>query len=230
MYSSEMVDWWVGRSLSYDYQEAYTNIAKIFPSDFRIFLDVGCGTGEVLKKIWRPYDKKTYLGTDASPKMIEIARCNLEKSGIPVKWISCIEDLSNEGEVNLLLDDISKSKIPNFFADLTSFTFPGIVHLYGESSSEEFYAIKGSILRETVKKTKFRGRHLWVDYDVNSESQDEEKNSPGLRKKIAKALGLKMKSFHFFENSSLWSDSNIDNSLNPGEKSGYGAVLSQRIK
>ena len=61
MYSSEMVDWWVGRSLSYDYQEAYTNIAKVSPSDFRIFLDVGCGTGEVLKRFGGLMIKKLIL-------------------------------------------------------------------------------------------------------------------------------------------------------------------------
>ena len=45
MYSDEQTVKWSERSFSPEYQEAYSNITGVFPSQWKTFLDVGCGTG-----------------------------------------------------------------------------------------------------------------------------------------------------------------------------------------
>lgn len=74
-------------------QSVYAKVAEtvsLQPND-RV-LDVGCGTGKVLLRLYQKYPKAQFFGVDLSEDMI--ARARQESSGAPIKFkIASAEDL-----------------------------------------------------------------------------------------------------------------------------------------
>jgi ubiquinone/menaquinone biosynthesis C-methylase UbiE len=109
---------------------------KMFPLDKGMsVLDVGCGTGTLLKL----YQKTgcTIVGIDASPSMLEIARAKLTK------------------RAELHLGDASNLPFPDELFDLTLAMF--ILH-------ETPASIRSSVIKEAKRVTKRSGRFLAIDY------------------------------------------------------------------
>lgn len=125
------VEWWLERSSSPEYQEAYDRIASSVPvSPGGVFLDVACGSGELLERM-RGKARKL-VGSDATKRMLEEAAQSLYRSGMPVEifdrsltraeW----EEEAGKDRVALYLDNILHTTLPEGFFDAGSFTFPDV--------------------------------------------------------------------------------------------------------
>jgi|TARA_Y100000310_G_scaffold135136_1_gene134005 cyclopropane fatty-acyl-phospholipid synthase-like methyltransferase len=119
MYSKDRIDWWQGRSSSPEYQLAYDNIARRIEIMEGTLVDVGCGGGEMIKRL-SPHCERI-IATDNSSDMLRIAESNLENLGI---------------RVQLIKDDIFYSKLPREISDMTLFVFPELISIGEDSPSD----------------------------------------------------------------------------------------------
>lgn len=62
------------------------NVLKTFPESLNSVLDLGCGTGNFLKKLEKRFEK--LVGIDISKDMIEVAKTNSQKARFFVKSIT----------------------------------------------------------------------------------------------------------------------------------------------
>ncbi len=182
MYPEERVQWWSELTKLQGHQTTYNNIANSISGKWRIFLDVGCGTGEILKRVYQQHPNKIYIGIDSSEKMIELAAENLHQEKIPFQIKIKLKKISAslEGKVLLVKDDITCSKIPSNFSDITLFSFPEVFSendlpsaakqnlivtscdKFNEMPSND-QARKLGFFAEVVKKTKINGRFISVE-------------------------------------------------------------------
>lgn len=145
------VDWWLGRMQSPEYQRAYDTISKtVSARDSDIFVEIGCGPGEMLRRI----RKGSVIGTDITLRMLQIAQRNLKSHGIePLVYSSPSEISALERGVSssasLVLDNYLRSGLPSSFVDKVLITFPEIS---GEGLMEFLYGKFGATNMQTVAK------------------------------------------------------------------------------
>ncbi len=235
MYSSERTEWWRKRTLDKAHQEAYNNIARFIPSKGKRFLDVGCGTGEILKRAWSETKYQLYVGTDATPEMIDISRENLHDLEINARIASRVgHALVGSRKVLLLHDDITNSKVPLNFADTTMIVFPEILLELGDStkefSSRELAFMKELTYNKITKRTKKGGKVITVAYDVGYKNpEEEESHLIDIVKVNFLFRGLELESHEFFESREIWNDAQ-GTTLKKGEIPGYRIFVSTRIR
>ncbi len=122
--------WWTERSKTPEYQAAYDNIAEAFPSLAKSAVDIGCGTGEVLRRIHGKAGK--VYGTDASREMLLLAQENLGMHGIDSRvYSSPLSRAEYEAEsiwerAALIVDNILHTQLPANYFDVSLLTFPDI--------------------------------------------------------------------------------------------------------
>lgn len=79
--------------------------------DLRI-LDIGCGTGQLIKEISEQYDKVNYLGIDVAANMINIAKQS--NSGENIKFKVCpVEKFKTEDKFDIIICTHSFPYFPN---------------------------------------------------------------------------------------------------------------------
>lgn len=127
----DKVDWWIRRSSSPEYQEAYDRIAGMTPvlTD-QIILDVGCGNGEMIRRLYGRARK--LVGSDISQGMLEVAAQNLTSNGVatevfdrPLRRDEWVDEIKRD-RVALYLDDIVNTTLPEEFFDLVELVFPDL--------------------------------------------------------------------------------------------------------
>lgn len=147
----ERVDWWLERSSSPEYQEAYDIIASSVPvSPGDVFLDVACGSGEILRRMCGKARK--LVGSDATKRMLEEAAQSLCRSGMPVEifdrpmtraeW----EEEARKDRAALYLDNILNTTLPEGFFDAGSFTFPDVrAYKHGSELKHALALLRGRL-------------------------------------------------------------------------------------
>ncbi|MBI5803418.1 class I SAM-dependent methyltransferase [Candidatus Pacearchaeota archaeon] len=231
MYSQERFEWWKEKSLDKSHQDAYNKITQRIPPNGKIFLDVGCGTGEVLKRACKNTNYSLYVGTDSSESMINTSRENLKNSGIEAKVaINLKRQSQNKRKVLLFHDDILNSEIPYNFADAITFVFPEVyasVNATDETSHNEIHL--GHAFLSIFKRVRVGGTFLFVPYDVASSPEREKRVLDNL-KEIWDEDGLNLETCEFFENPEVWADAADSTKLGEGETPGYRIIKATRIK
>jgi SAM-dependent methyltransferase len=246
MYSKERIEWWRNKSNSKEHQKAYDNIINSLDSSGKILLDVGCGTGELLKRAYIKNRGGIYVGTDSSLDMIKIAKDNLRYSGIPINTIfDTIGQSSLEGKVTLILDDLTNSKLSDSFSDVVFLTFPEIfsqTYLKGDitnslgkilksmgCSTEEAYRLEIQLrtFREVVNKIIIGGTLISARYDTSSINLELENRKLEGLKYFNSLIGLELVKTEFFESEEVWSDT--EGTLEEGEIPGYRIFNLQRL-
>ena len=236
MYSQERVNWWRERTLDPAHQQAYNRVAEKVPKKGGRFLDIGCGTGEVLKRIWNDTKYQFYIGIDATKEMIDLAQENLRDSGIsPQVVVRVGHSIPKHSKKMLLMkDNFLDSKIPLNYADTSTLTFPEVLTEIRDSQMNKFGPNEWAFLREAVyrglvRRTKIGGRVISMVYDVDYKNPEKEKNH--LDDVVNAAFlfrGLKLESHKFFESQDVWGDT--EGQLRLGEIPGYRIFVSTRIK
>jgi SAM-dependent methyltransferase len=125
MYSADRSYWWAERSDSAGHQAAYDQILKDVPRvTDGVYVDVACGNGNMLARLYSINPNCLILGTDTSAKMLELAKNKLTRLGADVH-LNGSGELPKKGIV-LILDDIINSHISKNFADVVLFNFPKV--------------------------------------------------------------------------------------------------------
>lgn len=236
MYDSDRVRWWVDRSSSPEYQHAYDSAARNIPEGGTL-LELGCGTGELLKRLRQNYDR--LIGTDSSKEMIDLAKQNLK--GLDVK---------------LIRDNIIVSSLKPEISDVTLLAFPEIIFIGGFSRDEEIFNRK--LIRKFEEKfagriskkyenfilarlrsnfilgkiTKKGGYVVKVVYDI-SESEGKDRRR---LKKLGSAYelsGLKLKKSRFFEDPRIIQDTynlpEVESEF-PRARKGYRILTFKKVR
>ncbi|MDO8509261.1 MAG: class I SAM-dependent methyltransferase [Nanoarchaeota archaeon] len=248
MYPKSKVGYWKERSLSSEYQEAYDNIIKNIPESGSTLLDVGCGTGEILKRVWKELDYGLLIGCDATYEMLKGAMEKLKSENIPArierKWDL---KLLNSKEVVLLLEDVSDMQIPKQIADTALFTFPEIFSNSKKWAGEgkikneirkrgyEFNDIKKIIKklmihRNIADKIKNNGRFISVEYDVQYRNSFLESRVIYNKISFAEMISLRLENAQFFESAKVWSDTEGKLEDFIEEKPGYRIFSMSRVE
>ncbi len=228
MYLSDRVKWWNERASSEEYRGAYDNVFKEIPLKGKRFLDASCGTGEILKRIWPNSNYQLYIGTDATQEMLSISRNNLEDSGIQVNIVSRIgfSTPKRSKKMQLLLDDLTGSRVPLNYADTIVFTFPEVFSEIGEDSVENLIVLEGLMYRELIKRAKIGGTVIFSQYDVRYQDVWKEERTLANKLAVLSSRGLRLKSQRFFESHEIWKDT--EGELMEGEIPGYRIFKSVR--
>lgn len=126
-YAEDSIDWWTSRSLSREYQGAYNNISTYVPKEGKIFLEVACGPGEILKRVWKLGNYDLVIGSDASMEMLETAQARLQAAELEAAIETDATKINQRRKgIVLVLDDLLESKFPDSFVDTVLFAFPEI--------------------------------------------------------------------------------------------------------
>jgi len=131
-----------------------------------VILDLGCGNGELYKSLIKRNFVGKYIGIDASPKLIEIAK---ERSKLS-KTNTLPQTKSNQAI--FLIADITSPKWGNLFEDIRFdyvFSFAVLHHIPGEN-------IRKNILSKIHDLLKPDGKFIHSEWQFL--------NSPRLRKRI----------------------------------------------
>ena len=88
---------WKSRSDSRAYQTAYRLLAEKIPPGYsgRI-LDVACGTGRLLAKIYPRLKGGSLVGIDNSEEMLYEAERYLKSKNLPAKIYTCVDEVDFE--------------------------------------------------------------------------------------------------------------------------------------
>src|SRR3990172_1730705 len=106
MYSRKRARWWIERSICPEYQSAYDLIASQVPEQSHVVVDVGCGQGEMLKRL-AVHTSVQVIGTDLSDVMLTNASRKLREIGRDVQVYGKPERLElAEGRVALVKDNV----------------------------------------------------------------------------------------------------------------------------
>lgn len=115
-------EWWLSRIQTEEHQAMYDKVASFIPLKRQdVFLEIGTGTGELLKRLVESGAK--LYGTEASSELLEEAVINLESSGLSVivkesKDMGLADYRSenkNRDRICLLNDDITNSNLRGNF-------------------------------------------------------------------------------------------------------------------
>ncbi|MBN2454608.1 methyltransferase domain-containing protein [Candidatus Woesearchaeota archaeon] len=201
--------WWAGRSSSEEYQKAYDEIIKFIPP-CNSLLDVGCGTGELLKRVWLSKKAKNLFGVDISKELLSAATSNLK--GIPV---------------SLMHGDILEARIPQSF-DCLTFTFPAIVaprSLLAEASVVE---VSSMLLYRTLHNCgallKKGGIFVQAEFDAYDEKPEE--SARKLYSAVCREHGLSLQKLKFYENRKITADVDL---RKEARHLGYVIIVSKKL-
>jgi SAM-dependent methyltransferase len=172
--------WWLHRSKSPEYQEAYDTIAREFSAiRGQTTLESGCGNGENIRRMERGY----VVGTDEALSMLQVASSNLKSYGISSRLVTSmpgkdeLKTIFGSGTVLLLRDDYLNSKLPSSFADRVILTFPDL----SESSFKD-YILRNSEVKifpkgtiPNVSKSPIPTSYLTSDGKVEKQSKPPRK-------------------------------------------------------
>ncbi len=247
MYSPQNVAWWTARSSSIGYQKAYDNIVSYLSIDPQfVYIDVACGKGEILKRLYEKGQYGALVGTDGSCPMLEAAQDNLKDYDFQIKDVTSLEGV-NRGSRILVLDNLLECKVQNGLADVTIFTFPELrgernpspidtmnmeryVSKFGDFDRKYYSdALDGLRLKyHLARVTKCGGQIAVAKYDISWSKKTGYSGYALARFKTeseAWALfDVKVKSQSFFESPEIW-DGTIDDSERghrlKGAKEGY---------
>ena len=75
-------------------------------------LDIGCGTGQLIKEISEHYNKVNYLGIDVAENMIEVAKKNNKGKNVKFKT-SSIESFENNDKYDIIICTHAFPYFPN---------------------------------------------------------------------------------------------------------------------
>jgi SAM-dependent methyltransferase len=126
MYTAEMARFYAKRCLSTDYQTAYDVIAKQLKSEkYESVVDIGCGSGELMRRVYRMARPRLLMGTDISEEMLCIAQRNLQSYGIECAAGDPAQVEEKEG-VFLVNDDVRSSGLPYSAFDVAIISFPDV--------------------------------------------------------------------------------------------------------
>lgn len=75
-------------------------------------LDIGCGTGQLIKEISDHYNKVNYLGIDVAENMIEVAKKNNKGKNVKFKT-SSIESFENNDKYDIIICTHAFPYFPN---------------------------------------------------------------------------------------------------------------------
>ena len=75
-------------------------------------LDIGCGTGQLIKEISEHYNKVNYLGIDVAENMIEVAKKNNKGKNVKFKT-SSIESFENNEKYDIIICTHAFPYFPN---------------------------------------------------------------------------------------------------------------------
>lgn len=124
-------------------------------------LDIGCGTGQLIKEISEQYQEVHYLGIDVAENMVEIAR--RDNAGVNVSFAHCpVEDFENEDKFDIILCTHAfpyfpdKGGVINKMADLCSEN--GRVIIANSSTN----SLKDLIINFGLKATTSKAKYLSI--------------------------------------------------------------------
>lgn len=169
----ERVEWWVDRSQSPEYQEAYDRIARALPQGKQsIAVEIGCGNGEILRRV-HGRARKVY-GTDISPDMLLLAQENLGSHSIDSHVFSSplthaeYEAESKRDRIALIRDDIMQTQLPEGYFDRALLVFQAIRTSRSETKGGGIeYFIEANY--HAAKRLKRGGILLVVEYYTKEE-------------------------------------------------------------
>ena len=253
MYSAQRVKEWMERASSPEYQKAYDVVARCIPKDStHRYLEIACGTGELLKRVHQRGQYASLVGIDFSEVMLGNVKNSLSALGLdlPITDAARAASMGTNGSA-LVLDDLLDSELPDEFADTSIFIFPelGQSHvldltdgqLIGEFAlragpvDPKYYVDLAITLRSDyhiARVTKKGGRIILAQYDISrgKKAEYDQARLEGL-KIIWGIFGVEMEKFLFFESPGVWSDtvdaSEGDPSLNDARK-GYRISLMRK--
>jgi SAM-dependent methyltransferase len=219
--SYDRTNWWIRRSQSDEYQEAYDRIIRFANRDLRkakTAVDVGCGPGELLRRLYTKV--KSLVGTDMDLDMLKYARRNLTRRGIKVTMIPEVRErvgikksMIPEDGVLLVRDNILTTELPtghfdhvlSSFPDLLTYgVFPLVDSKYGDISPEEIAIYQAFLMRRQMARLlRKRGRITECLYE-----RDYPDHSRIFRDFIRNSYGgsVNLKRLKFFEDPSIGAD------------------------
>lgn len=242
MYSQERSQWWIARSQSPAYQQAYDRIVgRMRLSNQSVIIDSGCGTGEILKRLYKKMglgdrdqssEQPLLIGTEVTSEMLECAMNNLQSAGIEARIVENADTITQHRGVVLVNDDISDSQLPPDIADFTLLTFPELIMKVTPAARQIMDRFKKlpaigikSLVRDycLARITKKGGKILFVDYSASQgEHSKYDRISMLARTGLAKLSGLQLVETSFFESPEIWDDTDEDfREVKPGSRVGY---------
>jgi SAM-dependent methyltransferase len=202
-------EWWMARSLYPEYQVADDEILKYIPQ-CSYFLDVGCGTGELLKRVAKAQRARYLTGLDISKELLAKAEENLR--GV---------------KVNLVYDNILDTKLPKEAFDCVAFTFPAIVapkSLLTNASPEQ---VTRMLLYKTLENiaslVKKGGTFVQVEFDAYDENPEE--NAKIIYGELCRQNKLELQSIKFYQNEKM---TDVVDLKRDAKYKGYVVIVSKK--
>ena len=245
MYTNERVQWWLGRSRSPEYQAAYKRIASYVPTDARVVIDVACGPGYILKRLYDANPNRLLIGMDASETMLAEAQGRFAGNCLVPKIIMPDQLDPKETGVVLVKDTLIDTQLPSELFDVTLFTFPELGAEYEPNDIDRrlitrYQIVSGPIAPEDYDDmgVTFRGNfHLTritkkngVLISTNYNIQENEASMHGSSSLYSKMFGLLLDSVDFFEDRKIYSDVDERVKLNTPKGSRCGYFIVKRVR
>ncbi len=175
------ISWWLRRSLSPEYQRAYSTITAYLQTlhlkENTHLCEAACGNGEMLSRISKQIPQISVCGFDACEHMLHIASERLAREGIKIKKSSSSKETPtlHTTEVQLFTRNLFGTEFPNETFDVLLFTFPDIMGervtaLPFTKSNDE---ITQEITQELNRILKPGGLLIRVEYNAESNLSDE---------------------------------------------------------
>jgi SAM-dependent methyltransferase len=202
-------EWWMARSLFPEYQVAYDEILKYIPK-CNYLLDVGCGTGELLKRVAKAERAHYITGMDISKELIAKAQENLR--GV---------------KVNFVYDNILDTKLPKEAFDCVTFTFPAIVapkSLLTDASPEE---VTRMLLYKTLANiaSLIKKGGIFVQVEFDAYDENPEGNARIIYSELCKQHDLEMLSLKFYQNEKM---TDVVDIKKEAKYKGYVVIVSKK--
>ncbi|MFH1181880.1 MAG: class I SAM-dependent methyltransferase [Candidatus Woesearchaeota archaeon] len=201
--------WWMERSLFPEYQLAYDEILKYIPK-CNYLLDIGCGTGELLKRVSKSQKARYITGLDISKELLAKAAENLR----------CCK-------VNLVYDNILDTKLPKEAFDCVTFTFPAIVApkslLTNASPEQVTRALLYKTLANIASLIKKGGTFVQVEFDAYDENP--EANARVIYGQLCRQHGLTLQSLKFYQNEKI---TDVVDIKKEAKYKGYVVIVSKK--
>jgi len=202
-------EWWMARSLFPEYQVAYDEILKYIPK-CNYLLDVGCGTGELLKRVAKAGRAHYLTGLDISKELIAKAQENLK--GV---------------KVNFVYDNILDTKLPKEAFDCITFTFPAIVapkSLLTDASPEE---VTRMLLYKTLANISslIKKGGIFVQVEFDAYDENPEANARIIYGELCRQHGLELIALKFYQNEKM---TDVVDIKREAKYKGYVVIVSKK--